>query len=58
MTANLSESEFRLIAMGFGAPLPEVDAACRERCRGLGQPCWADRKPVVAAALGIKEEPQ
>jgi hypothetical protein len=41
--ADLNESEFRLVTMGFGATLAEVDEACRERCARLGQPCFAVR---------------
>jgi hypothetical protein len=44
---KLNEAEFRLITMCFGATLEEVDAECRKRCASLGQPCWADRAPVV-----------
>lgn len=40
---NINEAEFRLITMGFGATLDEVDAACRDRCARAGTPCFADR---------------
>ena len=43
--SHLNEGEFRAVAMLAGATLPEVDAACRERCHAAGRPCWADGIP-------------